>query len=96
MKDPKAFGENRRALSKQTLIKEVVIMSRRGQLAGWRSVQRDAVRRLATREHKTSEKLYRANKSGMAPQMARPVIAMMMTEIEQAPKKTRRGRRGRK
>ena len=69
----------------------------RGQLAGWRSVQRDAVKRLATREHKTSEKLYRANKSGMAPQMARPVIAMMMIEqVEQAPKKTRRGKRGRK
>ena len=68
----------------------------RGSLAGWRSVQRDSVKRLATREHKTNEKLYRANKSGMAPQMARPVIAMMMIEQEQAPKKTRRGKRGRK
>jgi len=71
-------------------------MSRRGQLAGWRSVQRDAVKRLATREHKTSEKLYRASKSGMAPQMARPILVMMISEVEQAPKKTRRGKRGRK
>lgn len=68
----------------------------RGQLAGWRSVQRDAARRLATREHKTNEKLYRASKSGMAPQMARPVLAMMIEQVEEAPKKTRRGKRGRK
>ena len=70
--------------------KEVVIMSKnRGSLAGWRSVQRDSVKRLATREHKTNEKLYRANKSGMAPQMARPVIAMMMTVLARLANGTR-------
>ena len=60
------------------------------------SWNKSAVNRLANRERRTNEKLYRASKSGMAPQMARPVLAMMISEVEEAPKKTRRGRRGRK